>query len=136
MNKKVLLGMSGGVDSSTSALLLKEQGYEVIGCTLELFKSGSCCNQETYMDAKAVCNQIGIPHFVFDAQKEFRQEVIEEHEYKTKPKRILKGGVLKEMHKYGCLFTPPNILIDYRRSAEDALVSIALRLTSLEEEDK
>ena len=42
---------------------------------------------------------------------------------------------LKELHKYGCLFTPPNILIDYRRSAEDALVSITLRLTSLEEED-
>ncbi len=78
MNKKVLLGMSGGVDSSTSALLLKEQGYEVIGCTLELFRSGSCCNQDTMLDAKAVCNQIGIPHFVFDAQKEFRQEVIED----------------------------------------------------------
>ena len=42
---------------------------------------------------------------------------------------------LKEIHKYGCLYTPPNILIDYRRSAEDALVSITLRLTSLEEED-
>ena len=42
---------------------------------------------------------------------------------------------LKEMHKYGCLYKPPNILIDYRRSAEDALVSITLRLTSLEEKD-
>ncbi len=76
--KKVLLGMSGGVDSSTSALLLKQQGYDVIGCTLELFKSGKCCNQDTYLDAKAVCGQIGIPHFVFDAQKEFRQDVIDD----------------------------------------------------------
>ena len=43
---------------------------------------------------------------------------------------------LKELHKYGCLFTPPNILIDYRRSADDALISITLRLTSLDEEDQ
>ncbi len=75
-NKKVLLGMSGGVDSSVSALLLKQQGYEVIGVTLELYKGGSCCNQKTYQDAQKVCNQIGIPHITYDAKEEFNNYVI------------------------------------------------------------
>ena len=76
MNKKVLLGMSGGVDSSVSALLLKQMGYEVIGTTLELFRAGSCCDQNTYMDAKNICNNLGIPHFIFYYQKEFKEYVI------------------------------------------------------------
>lgn len=75
-NKKVLLGMSGGVDSSVSALLLKENGYEVIGTTMELFAGSSCCNTNTYLDAKNVCNQIGIPHFIYDFKNEFREYVI------------------------------------------------------------
>ena len=77
-NKKVLLGMSGGVDSSVSALLLKEQGYEVMGTTLELFTGSSCCNINTYIDAKNVCNQIGIPHFTYNCKDEFKQYVIED----------------------------------------------------------
>ncbi len=77
-NKKVLLGMSGGVDSSVSALLLKEQGYDVIGTTLELFAGSSCCNINTYLDAKNVCNTIGIPHFTYDYKNEFRKNVIDD----------------------------------------------------------
>ena len=75
-NKKVLLGMSGGVDSSVSAVLLQEKGYEVIGTTLELFVGSSCCNTNTYLDAKNVCNSIGIPHFTYDYKKEFKEYVI------------------------------------------------------------
>jgi tRNA-uridine 2-sulfurtransferase len=77
-NKRVLLGMSGGVDSSVSALLLKNEGYEVIGVTLELFSGSSCCNIDTYIDAKNVCNQLGIPHFTYNYKDEFKKHVIDD----------------------------------------------------------
>ncbi len=77
-NKKVLLGMSGGVDSSVSALLLKNQGYEVIGTTLELYAGSSCCNINTYLDAKMVCKSIGVTHFTFDCKNEFKDYVIDD----------------------------------------------------------
>ena len=70
--------MSGGVDSSVSALLLQKQGYDVIGTTLELFVGSSCCNTNTYIDAKNVCNIIGIPHFIFNYKEEFRKYVIDD----------------------------------------------------------
>lgn len=73
-NKKVLLGMSGGVDSSVSAILLKEKGYEVIGVTLELFKN----NEDTHVDAKNICNQLDIPYYVYDCEKEFKEHVIDD----------------------------------------------------------
>ena len=75
-NKKVLLGMSGGVDSSVSALLLKKEGYEPLGITLELFAGSSCCNINTYIDAKNVCKTIGVPHFTYNCKEQFKDYVI------------------------------------------------------------
>ena len=81
MNKKVLLGMSGGVDSSVSAILLKEQGYDVIGITMKLFEGeveGSCCNISSTMDAKRVCDYLGIPHYTLNFKEEFQKYVIDD----------------------------------------------------------
>ena len=78
---KVLLGMSGGVDSSVSAILLKEQGYDVIGVTMKLFEGeveGSCCNIESTMDAKRVCDYLGIPHYTLNFKYEFKKYVIDD----------------------------------------------------------
>ena len=75
-NNRVLLGMSGGVDSSVSAVLLKEKGYEVVGTTLDLFEKCDCSNESVNADAKSVCDLLGIEHFSFDYKDEFKSYVI------------------------------------------------------------
>jgi len=73
--KKVLIGMSGGVDSSVAALLLKKQGYEVIGVTLNLWEKAS--DDYAISDAKQVCNKLGIEHHVLDFKNIFHEKVID-----------------------------------------------------------
>ena len=80
-NNRVLIGMSGGVDSSVAALLLKKNGYDVIGITMKLFEGeqdGSCCNISSTLDAKRVCDFIEIPHYTLNFKDEFKKHVIDD----------------------------------------------------------
>lgn len=81
---KIMVAMSGGVDSLLAAALLHEQGHEVIGVTMHLWADDDdrlaeslCCSQEMTESARRVCAQLGIPYYVFNYQKEFRRHVID-----------------------------------------------------------
>lgn len=74
--KKVIVGMSGGVDSSVTAYLLKEQGYEVIGATMRIWQEAGRGSQTAEEDARRVAEHLGIPHHVIDLEEEFHQKVV------------------------------------------------------------
>src|ERR1700748_3321009 len=82
---RIVAAMSGGVDSSVTAALLKKQGYDVIGITLQLYpedktpaRKGACCAGADIYDAKRVAETIGIPHYVLDYESRFRDSVIQD----------------------------------------------------------
>lgn len=84
--KKVVVGMSGGVDSSVAAYLLKKQGYDVIGVTMQIWQdedrdtvedNGGCCGLSAVDDARRVAEQIGIPYYVMNFKQEFKKNVID-----------------------------------------------------------
>lgn len=87
--KKALIAMSGGVDSSVAALLMKEKGYECMGVTMKLFNNGdiciprehSCCSLEDVEDARYVSNTLGMPHYVFNFTDRFKEDVIDKFVY-------------------------------------------------------
>ena len=83
MAKKVVVGMSGGVDSSVAAYLLKEQGYDVIGVTMQIWQEesaaeedGGCCGLSAVEDARRVAAKLEIPYYVLNFKKTFRECVI------------------------------------------------------------
>src|SRR5436309_2227739 len=82
--KRVLLGMSGGVDSSVAGYLLREQGYDVIGVTMKVWPQDcisraedKCCGPQAVADARAVAHSLGIPHYVVDEADQFERTVID-----------------------------------------------------------
>ncbi|MBQ2105376.1 MAG: tRNA 2-thiouridine(34) synthase MnmA, partial [Lachnospiraceae bacterium] len=86
MAKKVVVGMSGGVDSSVAACLLKEQGYDVIGVTMQIWQeedpeqveeNGGCCGLSAVDDARRVAWSLGIPYYVMNFRKEFKESVMD-----------------------------------------------------------
>lgn len=83
MKKKVMVGMSGGVDSSVAAALLQEQGYEVVGVTMQIWQddkkdeAGSCCSLSAVDDARRVADKLGIAYYVLNFKEIFDQKVIE-----------------------------------------------------------
>jgi tRNA-specific 2-thiouridylase len=87
MKKRVVVAMSGGVDSSVAASLLVEEGYEVIGITMQIWpestaqasqnKVRGCCGADAAFDAFSVAEQLGIPHYVLNFQEVFQKEVVE-----------------------------------------------------------
>ena len=83
MRERVLVAMSGGVDSSVAAAMLVEQGYDVVGATMKLFCHGEdvpdrpCCSLDSVNDARRVCEQLGIPHYVLNLETRFGHDVVD-----------------------------------------------------------
>src|SRR5262245_30079459 len=81
---RVVVAMSGGVDSSVTAALLKAEGYDVVGVTLQLYdhgaathRKGACCAGQDIYDARAVADRIGVPHYILDYERRFKEAVID-----------------------------------------------------------
>src|SRR5690349_25045034 len=84
MKERVLVAMSGGVDSSVAAALLVEQGYDVVGVTMKLFCYGDdvpdrpCCSLDSINDARRVCVSLRVPHYVLNLERSFGRDVVDD----------------------------------------------------------
>jgi tRNA-specific 2-thiouridylase len=108
---RVIIGMSGGVDSSAAAALLLEQGYDVVGITLKLWPQDcvsraedKCCGPQAVMDARSVCHKLGIPYYLIDEADAFQKQVIQYFAEEYKAGRTPNPCVMcNEKLKFGAL---------------------------------
>ncbi len=111
--QRVVVGLSGGVDSSVAAALLLEQGYEVIGITLKMWgkdcvnrAEDKCCGPQAVMDARAVCSKLQIPYYIIDDSEKFKKEVIDYFASEYKAGRTPNPCVVcNEKIKFGTLIS-------------------------------
>jgi tRNA-specific 2-thiouridylase len=131
LKEKVLVAMSGGVDSSVAALLLREQGYEVIGATMRLWheaddkaRPGGCCSLSDVHDAKRVCDSLGIRHYVLNLEKEFKKYVVDDFVSEYLAGRTPNPCIVcNEKMKFGLLFKKMEALgLDYIATGHYACV--------------
>ena len=102
MSKKALIAMSGGVDSSVAAYLMKEAGYDCIGVTMKLYdnedigmeREKTCCSLSDIEDARSVAYKLGIPYYVFNFKDDFKEKVIDNFRG-----RVRSGAYSQSLHR-------------------------------------
>src|SRR5438046_8063677 len=128
---RVIIGMSGGVDSSAAAKLLLEQGYDVVGVTLKLWPQDcisraedKCCGPQAVMDARAVCHRLEIPYYLIDEADEFQKQVIQYFADEYKAGRTPNPCVMcNEKLKFGNLWSKAKALgCDYIATGHYAII--------------
>jgi len=139
---RVAVAMSGGVDSSTTALLLQEAGYDIVGVTGWLIKSGSRCCDTGMIDAARVCEQLGIEHHAVDLRELFKNTIIDQfHESYARARTPLPCSMCNTVIKWGALLNYSKKLLEARfmatgHYARVAQTSAGLRLARAKDSRK
>ncbi len=131
MKQRVLLGMSGGVDSSVAGYLLREQGYDVVGVTMKVWPQDcisraedKCCGPQAVADARGVAHALGIPHYVVDEADQFERVVIDYFSSEYQAGRTPNPCVMcNEKLKFGSLWEKAEALgCDYIATGHYAII--------------